>query len=174
MEALLVAHALTIQVVSTTVACLATVVLAVLTGKYVRQTRTMAESAVQQVEIMRATLESARQRNGSALRATAQRLRTVLAGLDGGPSFDQLRTFNQITDRDLADLEELAKEVGGTAPALAAETVRRVRPILEIRDDAAGYSVGYGWLPKQRQVDTYQASRAAADAALAKLEGFLA
>lgn len=174
MEALLAAHAQSIQVLSTIVTCVATVTLAWLTGRYVRQTKQVASSSIAQVEIMRATLESARSRNGSALRALAQRLRFVAGGLDkAGPEFGRLRNFALVTERDLGDLEGLAKEVGGAAPKLSADAVRALRVILEIRDDASAHSEIMGWLPSDPDVERYRAALHEAELALAALEGYV-
>jgi hypothetical protein len=113
-----------IQAIASLLGIITTAVLVAITFWYVRVTRQIAESSVEQVRLIKAAAKATQQRNVKALGALAASIRNTLAGLEPDePRYEQFVAFNQIAESDIAYFQVLASQVDSSAVLAAASAV---------------------------------------------------
>lgn len=164
-------HASAIQALASIAAVAVTVVLAVLTWWYVRLTRSLADTALQQMEHVKHAATTARRQAAISLEALAKRLRLPLAALDPtGPKPKQVREYSLLSRDDISDLEELAREVNAEAMRYAGKAAVSLRKILGVIEDAKPVNPTLGWRPSDTQVKVWVGAMDAGPKMLEKLE----
>lgn len=154
------AHAPAVQAFASIALLIASVVLAVLTARYVRLTKTIAESSVEEVRMLRESLVDARLRNRDSLRAHCQRLHASISVLhDTGPDHRQLHDYALVTERDIAHLESLANEHGAGAQAKASRAAIAIRFLLGWQARAAKTAPIIGLTPTPQDITDYVRAR---------------
>jgi hypothetical protein len=159
-----------IQALASIAALAVAAILARLTARYVHLTKQLADSSLEQVKHIREIAESARVRDAAALRALSIRLRVPLSELSHTPSFDELRRFDYIDAGDVADLESLARSVGGDALFHATRAILSLRALLGMVAKVKAINEGTGWLPRENDTSLYRSAVQSAVSELAKVE----
>jgi hypothetical protein len=156
-------HAGATQALAAIASVLVTLVLAVLTARYVRLTSAIAKAGADQVRHMESASLASRRENAIALAVLAERLRPPLVGLDASiPSHEQLFKYAQLTPSDIITLESLARTVGGHAVTIASEAAVGLRTIYGVIEQAHRITLVTGWrLPDTDAARYYEARQAA-------------
>lgn len=165
-------NAAAIQALSGVAVLVVTGLLARLTSRYVRLTRDIANSSLEQVRLLRESMRADLQHNASALHALALGLRTGIGQqLDPEtPKHNQLRAFAILTEREITDLQALANRVGGQAITSAGEAAGHLRVIHEMVQTAKGISEAMGWTPKAEDKARWRKAVEGADRSLQEIQ----
>jgi hypothetical protein len=146
-------HAGAVQALASVATLVVTIVLACLTGWYVRVTKQIADSSLEQVEHIKSASRAAQLQAARSLDALSRRIRVPLASLASGPpSFDPLTSYALLNQKDVEDLEALARQVGDEAIVYAGKAAVSLRKLLAIIDDARSRNRTQGWMASQRQI----------------------
>lgn len=165
-------NAAAIQALSGLAVLVVTGLLALLTSRYVRLTREIANASLEQVRLFRESVRLDLQRNASALKALALRLRVGIGQElnPGPPNHKQLRAFAILTDREIADLQTLANRVGGQAITSASDAAAHLRVIYETVQTAKGINETIGWIPTPEDAARWKKAIEGAHRALQEIE----
>jgi hypothetical protein len=164
-------NAALVQALSSVAALVVACVLVVLTAKYVRLTRQIAISSLQQVEHIREVWLGNKRKHARTLEALALRIRTALGRLDAdAPRHAKLRQFDEMNEQDIADLRTHAMEVNDPAITSASEASGPLRVILGMVQKAKDISPGTGWVPNTQEIATWKQARCDAERALQATE----
>ena len=146
-------------------------ILAGLTARYVRLTREIASSSLAQVRHLKEVAKVAQQQGASALASLALRVRVSLAELDATSlRHRQLRSFSLLADRDLTDMEALARQVHPEAVTYAAKASISLRAILGLIEKAKSIHESQGWIARDEEVERWRVAMEAAPRMLTELE----
>ena len=155
------AHSGAVQALASIAALGVTTVLAILTTRYVRLTKNIADSAVEQARILRDSVAGSQVRTRDSLRAHALRLLSCVKVLhDSTPNLDQLQGFTLITEPDVTRLEALAKDHGERLQPKSATVATALNHLLGWHDRAAKTNRFMGWNVTPTQVADYARARA--------------
>jgi len=143
-------NAAAIQALSSLAALLVACLLAWLTARYVRLTREIATSSLEQVKHIREAARIIQRQNAVALDSLALRIRVCVSNLQT-PKHKELRAFSSFTESDIADLERLARQVDDRAIKSASEAVKYLRVIHGIIQNAKNINEGLGWIPTEEE-----------------------
>lgn len=165
-------NAAAIQALSGVATLIVTGVLAWLTWRYVRVTRDIASSSLEQVRQIREASRAILQQSASALGSLALRLRTDLGQRlnPTNPNHSQLRAFAQLTEQDIADLQTLARQVSTRTIKSASEAAAHLRVIYGMVQTAKGISEGMGWIPSPEDAGRWKTAVEGAHRALQEIE----
>ena len=164
-------HAGSVQALAAVGALLVTMALATLTGWYVRLTRSIASSALAQVEHLKLTTRTAQVQAARSLEALSVRIRVPLAQLSAdSPAHAQLLEYNQLTNQEIADLEALARQVSEDAIRYAGKAVVSLRGILGLIEEAQSVNRATGWYANDNQTKTWKTAMEAGPRMLIELE----
>ena len=147
-------------------------VLACLTWRYVRLTRDIANSGLEQVRQIREAGRVALQQSARALGALALRLRVDLGQrLDPTkPNHGQLRAFAQVTEQDIADLQALARQVDSRAITSASEAAAHLLVIHGMVQAVKGIDEAMGWTPDAEETGRWKKAVEGAHRSLQEIE----
>jgi hypothetical protein len=165
-------NAAAIQAIASVAGVGITAVLVSVTYWYVRVTRTIAQSSLEQVQEMKKAARASRNRNAQALADLAVRIRNGLAGLDPDlPRENQLRAFTQVNESDITRLEVFVSQVD-YAPVLASEgtAVVAIREILGTVEHAKNLHPGAGWVLPPERIERWRRAREESDRSLHAVE----
>jgi len=164
-------NASAVQALAAVATLIVTGALALLTGRYVRLTRRIADSALEQVEHSKLTSRTAQKQAARALDALSKRIRVPLSGLDRpAPRHDQLLDYSLLSQSDISDLEELARQVSEDAIRFAGKAAVSLRKIMGFIDEARHINRLTGWSPKAPQIKDWEVAVDAAPKMLLELE----
>jgi len=136
-------NAAAIQALSAVATLVVTSVLVWLTSKYVRLTS-------EQIQHIKDAARVTLRQSATALGSLALRLRTGLGQVNSEPpNHRELRAFALMTEKEIADLQALAREVNSRAIGSASDAATHLRVILEIVQAAKGVTEGTGWIPSR-------------------------
>lgn len=165
------AHASAIQALASVATLGVTVVLAVLTGRYVRLTKSIADTAWQQMQYVKLAATTARKQTAVSLEALSKRLRVPLASLDPNvPKPKQVREYSLLSQQDISDLETLARDVSDDATRFAGKAAVSPRRILGVIDEAKPVNPTLGWRPSDTQIGVWKEAMDAGPKMLEELE----
>jgi len=158
-------NAAAIQALSAVATLVVTSVLVWLTSKYVRLTR-------EQIQHIKEAARVTLQQSATALASLALRLRTGLGEELNSemPNHRELRTFALLTDKEIADLQALAKDVNSRAVASASAAATHLRVILEMVRTAKGINEAMGWIPTPADTRRWKRAVEGAHRALQEIE----
>lgn len=129
-----------------------TVLLACLTGWYVYLTKTLSDTAREQIRHQKDLTSRARTQSSTAVTTLAERLRVILEQLPPPPPrHSMLVQFVRISHEDVRALEALAMHVNPTAVVAASEAAALLRNFLAIVADAQSRTLEEGWQPSKPQ-----------------------
>jgi hypothetical protein len=164
-------NAAVIQALSSVAGLVVTGVLAWLTWKYVRLTRDIASSSVEQVKHIREAGRAMLRQNATALESLALRIRTGLGQqVSATPNHRDLRAFALLGERDIADLQALARQVNGRAITSASDAAAHLRVILDMVQTAKGINEAMGWIPTATEAGRWKKAIEGAHRALQEIE----
>jgi hypothetical protein len=164
-------YASAVQALAAVATLLVTATLAVLTGRYVRLTRRIADSALEQVEHLKITSRTTQQQAARALDALSKRIRVPLAGLDASsPRHDQLLDYSLLSQSDIGDLESLARQVSEDAIRYAGKAAVSLRKIMGLKEEAHRINRVTGWMPNPTQNREWREAMDAGPKMLSELE----
>jgi hypothetical protein len=164
-------NAAAIQAFASVAALIVAIVLAWLTYRYVRLTRDIAASSLEQVKHIREATEVERQQNALALASLALRVRTGLGGLNADvPRHKELRAYSQLTEREISDLEVFARRMGGPMLDSASKAVASLRVMQGIIQRAKEINEFIGWVPTQQEMQAWRRAMEDAHRGLQELE----
>ena len=150
---------------------LITLVLAGLTAWYVRVTKTIATSALDQVKHLKETTRVAQQQAARSLEALSKRIRLPLVGLDPtAPKHRPLAEYGLLSQEDVTYLETLARDVNADAIRYAGKAAVSLRKILALMEQARQVNFGTGWIPSSDQIRDWREAMDAAPKMLTSLE----
>jgi hypothetical protein len=164
------AHAGAVQAIASIATLIVTGVLAFLTAWYVRVTKQIADSSLEQLAHLKSESRSAQVQAARSLDALARRLRVPLAGLTAAPSHRMLLDYALLNQRDVEDLEALARQVSDEAITYAGKAAVSLRRLLAIMDDARKFNKTQGWMPNERQTGDWGEAIDAGPKMLEKIE----
>jgi hypothetical protein len=160
-----------IQALSSVAGLLVAGVLVWLTTKYVRLTRDIATSSLDQVKHIREAGRVIQQQDARALGSLALRIRVALGGVNSeAPNHGELRAFTGLTEQDTADLQALARQVNDRAINSASEAVGRLRVILGVLQAVKDVNLGTGWIPTAQEITKWKRAMESAHRALQEIE----
>jgi hypothetical protein len=146
-------------------------VLVWLTSRYVRLTHEIATSSLEQVKQIKEAARIVQQQNARAFEVLALRIRVGLGQLNwDAPEHKQLWAFSLLTERDIADAEALATQVGGTALNSANEAVASLRVVHGRLQTAKDINEGTGWIPTVERVRRWKKTIEASHWSLQEIE----
>jgi hypothetical protein len=164
-------NAAAIQAFASIAALIVAIVLAWLTYRYVRLTRDIAASSLEQVKHIRQATEIERQQNALALASLALRIRTGLGGLNADvPRHKELRAYSQLTEREISDIEVLARKVGGPTLDSASNVVASLRVMQGMIQKAKEINEFIGWIPTQQEMQAWRRAMEDAHRGLQEME----
>ena len=164
-------HAGSVQALAAAGALLVTITLAGLTAWYVRLTRSIASSALAQVEHLKLTARTTQLQAARSLEALSLRIRVPLSQLSAdAPQHAQLLEYNQLTDQEIADLEALARQVSEDAITYAGKSVVSLRAIRGLIKEAQGVNRTTGWYANDNQTRAWKTAMEAGPRMLIELE----
>lgn len=156
-------HSTAIQALAAVATTFVTVVLVVLTGRYVRLTREIAASSAEQLRQARELILDQRRRRADASIALIDRIRPPLAALDPSPILvDRLASFAHLNRDDIAELEALARDLDSRATHLAGKTAHALRQLVLLLERATQTNPDHGWLPTEQDHKHWYESHQAA------------
>jgi|SRR5712664_722437 len=163
-------HAAAVQALAAVATLAVTTTLAILTARYVRLTKSIADSAVEQAHILRDSVADSRAKTRDSLRAHSKRLLSCVRVLhDTTPNLEQLQGFALITEADVTRLEALAKDHGEGLQPKAATAATALKHLLGWHDRAAKTNRVMGWNVRTTDVADYARARADAIRELAAI-----
>lgn len=164
-------NAAVIQALSSAAGLVVTAVLAWLTWRYVRLTREIANSSLEQVKYIREVARVSLRQSASALESLALRLRVGLGNLNPEtPNHRQLCGFTLLTDQEITDLQALARDVNRPAITAASEAAGHLRAIYAMLQTAKGISEAMGWIPNAEEAGRWKKAIEGAHRALQEIE----
>jgi hypothetical protein len=164
-------NAAAIQAFASIAALIVAIVLAWLTYRYVRLTRDIATSSLEQVKYIREAAQIERVQNARALASLALRIRTSFGGLNADvPRHKELRGYSQLTEREIADIEALARQVGGPVLDSASKAVASLRVMQGMIQKAKEISEALGWIPTQQEMQAWRRAMEDAHRGLQEME----
>jgi hypothetical protein len=160
-----------IQALASLAALSVAVILAWLTYRYVRLTRDIATSSLEQVKHIREAVTIERERHARALASLSLRIRTSFGGLNADvPRHKELRGYSQFTEREIADIEALARQVGGPVLDSASQTVASLRTMQDMIQKAKQINEVQGWIPTQQEMQAWRRAIESAHRGLQEIE----
>jgi hypothetical protein len=164
-------NAAAIQALSGIAALIVTGVLAWLTWNYVRLTREIARSSLEQVKYIREAARSALRQNAKALGSLALRLRVGLGQLDStSPNDGQLRAFAQLAEQDITELQSLARQLNTQTITSASDAAAHLRIIYDMVQVVKKINEGIGWIPDANEKTRWKKAIEGAHRALHEIE----
>jgi hypothetical protein len=164
-------NAAVIQALSSAAGLVVTGVLAWLTWRYVRLTRDIASSSLEQVKHIREAGRVMLQQNAKALESLALRIRVGLGQLNSAtPNHKELRAFALLTDREIADLQALARQVNSRAITSASDAAAHLRVIHDTVQTSKGIDEAMGWIPTAEDAGRWKRAIEGAHRALQEIE----
>ena len=150
-------NAAAIQALSSMAGLLVAGILAALTWRYVRLSREIAASSLEQVKQIREASAIAQRNSARSLEALALRLRLALGDLNSdAPGHAELLKFASLTENDIAGLEALARHVGGEAIVFASEAAAALRVLLGVIARAKQANKLLGWMPDDHEIQAWR------------------
>jgi hypothetical protein len=163
-------NASAVQAFAALASLLVAAILAGLTAWYVKLTHAIAQSSLEQVRHLKQLSDLSRRKDALAAESLARRIRVPLADIrDLPPNHDRLRSYAQLAERDIGDLQSLARSVGGDAISHAAKAAVSLRSILNLLEKNRAVDVRVGWIPQSSELEEW---RTALEAAPRMLELF--
>jgi hypothetical protein len=165
-------NAAIIQALSSAAGLAITAVLAWLTWRYVCLTREIATSSLEQVKHIREAGRVSLRQNATALKFLALRTRTAL-GQQLNPdtaNHKQLRAVDFLTDREIVDLQTLAREVNDVAITSASDAAQHLRVIHGMVQTAKQIDEAMGWIPTHEEAGRWKKAIEGAHRALQEIE----
>jgi len=167
----LTSHASAIQAFASIATLIVTATLAWLTGRYVRVTKRIADSALEQVEHFKLASHAARQQAALALDALSKRIRVPLTSLNPRTvAHRHLFEYGLLSLGDITDLESLARQVNQDAIRYAGKAAVSLHRVLALIEQAKAVNLSTGWIPTDKQVEEWRTAMDAAPKMLAALE----
>lgn len=165
-------NAAAIQALSGLAVLVVTGLLALLTWRYVRLTREIANASLEQIRLIRESARVDLQHNASALKALALRLRSGLGEQlnPDAPSDKQLRGFAILTEREIVDLQILAGRVNSQAITSASFAAAHLRVIHDMVQNVKRTNEGIGWNPDAAEKARWKKAIEGAHRALQEIE----
>lgn len=164
-------NAAAVQALASVASLIVTVVLAVLTGKYVRLTRQIAQAALEQIQHIKLTSTTAQKQAARSLDALSKRIRLPLRNLNpDAPSHRQLREYNLLSQEDISALEALARDVNDQAAMYAGKAAVSLRKIVGLLAAARAKSPEQGWIASESQTSQWKEATEAGPRMLEELE----
>ena len=164
-------NASAVQALAAVATLIVTGALALLTARYVRLTRRIADSALEQVGHLKLTSRTVQKQAARALGALSKRIRVPLSGLDRPAArHDQLLDYSRLSQSDISDLEDLARQVSEDAIRYAGKAAVSLREIMGFIEEARRINRLTGWSPKATQIKDWEAAVDAAPKMLLELE----
>jgi len=164
-------NAAAIQALSSVAGLLVAGVLAWLTARYVRLTRDIATSSLEQVKDIREAARVIQQQNARALESLALRMRVALGKLNSdAPKHKELRAFSLLTEQDIADLQALARRVNDRVIISASEAAGALRAIHGMLQTAKNINEGTGWIPTDQEARSWKTAIETAHRTLQEVE----
>jgi hypothetical protein len=164
-------NAAAVQAFASLASLIVAAILAWLTFRYVRLTKAIADSSLEQVKHIREAAELARRQNAQALASLALRLRTIFGGLNADvPTHRQLRGFSQFSEGEIADIEALARQVGGSVLDSASRAVPALRTMQGMIQRAKEINESLGWIPTPQETQTWRKAVEEAHRGLQEIE----
>jgi hypothetical protein len=164
-------NAAAIQAFASIAALVVAIVLAWLTYRYVRLTRDIAASSLEQVKHIREATEIEREQHARALASLALRIRTSFGGLNADvPRHKELRGYSQLTEREIADIEVLARRAGGPVLDSASKAVASLRIMQGMIQKAKEINETLGWIPTQQEMHAWRKAMEEAHRSLQEME----
>ncbi len=164
-------NAAVIQALSSVAALVVTGALAWLTWRDVRLTRDIATSSLEQVKHIREAGRLLLQQNARALESLALRIRVGLGHLNSStPNHRELRSFALLTDREIADLQALARQVNSRAITSASDAAAHLRVIHDMVQTAKAINEAMGWIPTAEDIGRWKRAIEGAHRALQEIE----
>jgi len=161
-----------VQALASVVGVATTIVLAVLTGRYVKLTRSIAQAASKQAILLQQARSEAQESAERALFSLALRVQASFLGMDpASPNIDELRHFTLVSPRDADQLEGLARSVGGDKQAHALAATLVLRSLLGVLGRIQATSIGQGYALSPTESTTYKDSLEALRVALTGITG---
>jgi hypothetical protein len=161
-----------IQALASIAVLLVTAQLARLTARYVSLTKSIANTAAEQIGIIKENASAHLARSRDSMRTLAMRSRYSLETLDRvAPRHRQLAEFSGVTEADVQSLESHARDIGGTIMQLStARAAISIRSVLGARARAAAVNYTTGWSAGEQESKEYASSIAAALESLKNIE----
>jgi hypothetical protein len=155
-------NAAAIQALASLASLVVTAVLVILTAWYVRVTKQIAQSSVEQTRHLKEAARALTQNAARSLVALSTRIRVPFAGLKArGLSHQALREYPLLSEEDVSQLESLALQVGGEAARYAGKAAVSLRKLTALFARAQSINEGKGWTPSlQEQRDWDEATDA--------------
>ena len=164
-------NAAAIQAFASIAALIVAIVLAWLTYRYVRLTRDIAASSLEQVRHIREATEIELEQHARALASLVLRIRTSFGGLNADvPRHTELRGYSQLTEREIADIEALARRVGGAVLDSASKAVASLRIMLGMIQRAKEINEALGWIPTPQEMQAWRRAMEEANRSLQEME----
>jgi hypothetical protein len=164
-------NAAVIQALSSAAGLAVTAVLAWLTWRYVCLTSEIATSSLEQVKQIREAGRVILRQNATALKSLALRIRTALGQqLNDSANHKQLRAVDFLTDREIADLQTLAREVNDVAITSASDAAQHLRVIHGMVQTAKQIDLAMGWSPTHEEAGRWKKAIEGAHRALQEIE----
>lgn len=160
-----------IQALSSMAGLLVAGVLAWLTSRYVWLARDIALLSLEQVKHIKEAARVVLQQNARALESLALCLRVALGQLSSeAPKHKELRAFSLLTERDITDLEVLARQVDGRTITSASEAAMSLRVVHGMIRKAKSINEGTGWMPPEQEAKGWKKAIEASHRALQEIE----
>ncbi|MGH7560160.1 MAG: hypothetical protein ACRENB_03985 [Gemmatimonadales bacterium] len=160
-----------VQAISGVIVAIATVVLAVLTGRYVKLTRAIAVAASAQTKALELAEGRRTLAASMALRALAVRVLAILNSLSPDTIHEsEVRRFSGLAHGDIAELEHLARDVGPEAQSRVAVTAIGLLWVIGFVSRYQATDPGYGYSISAEELQAY---RSAIPASQSELEALI-
>ncbi|MBI3657350.1 MAG: hypothetical protein HY232_13105 [Acidobacteria bacterium] len=144
-----------IQAFASIVGLVVTIILACLTYRYVRLTKKLVDSSLEQTNFIKESSRIVQKQNAQALKALALNLRTHLTF---PLSHTALAAFNMLTEHEITNIESSARQVDNGAIPLAVEAVAALRVIYGMIQVAKSIPKNMGWMPTEQETKNWAAA----------------
>jgi hypothetical protein len=145
-----------VQALASIATLIVTATLAILTARYVRLTKSIAGSAMEQVDHLKDASRTFTINAAKGLAALSARLRVPLEGLrPRGLSHRALREYSLLSDEDVRDLESLARQVSPDASRYAAKAAVSLKKLVALMARARAVSEGHGWAASTQELQDW-------------------
>jgi|SRR5579884_867208 len=164
-------RAANIQAVAAIASLCVTIILAWLTGRYVRLTKKIADSNAEQVDMARDSAEEARLQNVASCKVFAGNLLNAIGNLSQlAPVFDELRRL-KIQPHDVAQLQLYARALGVDAIRQAGIAAAGLNRIGALAERISEIPESRGWTAQTREQQMWVGTVPETIAALADVIG---
>lgn len=167
----LTSNSAAIQALASIATLVVTATLAILTARYVRLTKSMAGSAMDQVQHLKDASRALTVNAAQALSALSARLRIPLNDLKSrGVTQRALREYSLLTQDDIRTLEELARHVSPDASRYAGKAAVSLKKMAALMARASAVSETVGWMASIQELQDWNEAIGAGPKMLEALE----